>query len=323
MNKEISFLKSVSLFNSFSGKELNTVFSCLESMEIKKDEKLFSEGDEGNEFFIVNSGIIASSIKCQDGSQREIALFKPKDFFGEMSIFENAPRSATCYSKEDSLLYRFRKSDFFKLLGTHPDFAIRIMYKMLNITTQRLRNTGNFLSDMVRWGNDASRRAVTDELTGLYNRRYLDSALESYFQLSRTSNKPLTLIMVDLDFFRDINNLYGHETGDMAIVAVADTFKKYLREQDSMARYGGDEFTVILRDTGEKDALEIAEKIRNEIKKLTLLKSLRGAINTMSLSMGMASFPKNADNLADLRKRADEALYKAKENGRDRVVCAD
>jgi diguanylate cyclase (GGDEF)-like protein len=323
MNEEMTFLKSVSLFNSFSVKELNTVYECLKVLEIKKDEKLFTEGDEGDEFFIVKSGIIASSIKCQDGSQREIAVFRPKDFFGEMSIFENAPRSATCYSKEDSLLYKFQKSDFFKLLGTHPDFAIRIMYKMLNITTQRLRNTGNFLSDMVRWGNEASRRAVTDELTGLYNRRYLDSALESYFQTSRTVNKPLTLIMVDLDYFREINNLYGHETGDNAIIEVANTFRKHLREQDSMARYGGDEFTVILRDTEQKDAFDLAEKIRMDLKKFTLLKNLGGNIKTMSLSMGMASFPKNADNLPDLRRKADQALYKAKENGKDRVICAD
>jgi diguanylate cyclase (GGDEF)-like protein len=323
MKEEIEFLKNVSLFNSFSEQELNTVFECLKSFEIKKNEMLFSEGDEGNEFFIVKSGSIASSIKCPDGSQKEIAVFKPKDFFGEMSIFENAARSATCYSKEDSILYRFQKTDFFKLLKSYPDFAINIMYKMLNITTQRLRNTGNFLSDMVRWGNDASKRAITDELTGVYNRRYLDGALEAYFQISKTINKPLTLIMVDLDYFRDINNLYGHETGDKAIIEVAKTFMKHLREQDSMARYGGDEFTVIMRDTEQKDAWNLAEKIRMDMKELTLLKQLSGKINTMSLSMGMASFPKNADNLADLRKKADQALYKAKESGRDRVICAD
>jgi diguanylate cyclase (GGDEF)-like protein len=323
MNKEILFLKNVPLFSSFSEKELNDVYECLNSLEIKKNEKLFSEGDEGNEFFIVRSGSIASSIKCQDGSQKEIAVFRPQNFFGEMSIFENAQRSATCYAKEDSYLYRFQKTDFFKLLEIHPDFAIRIMYKMLNITTQRLRNTGNFLSDMVRWGNNASKRAVTDELTGLYNRRYLDSALESYFQIARTGNKSMTLIMVDLDYFRDINNLYGHETGDKAIIEVANTFKKRLREQDSMARYGGDEFTVILRDTEQKEAWDLAEKIRIDMKELTLLKQLSGSINALSLSMGMASFPKNADNLADLRKKADQALYKAKESGRDRVICAE
>lgn len=322
MNNEISFLKNVSLFNSFSPEDLDTINECLKSFEIKKNEKLFSEGDEGNEFFIVKSGSIASSIKCQDGSQREIAIFKPQDFFGEMSIFENAPRSATCYAKEDSVLFEFQKTNFFKLLEAHPDFAIRIMYKMLNVTTQRLRNTGNFLSDMVRWGNDASKRAITDELTGLYNRRYLENALETYFQISRAGNKPLTMIMVDLDYFRDINNLYGHETGDKAIIEVANTFRKHLRKQDSMARYGGDEFTLILRDTEQKDAFDLAEKIRMEMKEIALLKQLNGKINTLSLSMGVAAFPKNADSLAGLRQKADQALYKAKESGRDRVICA-
>ena len=197
------------------------------------------------------------------------------------------------FRREDSFLYRFNKTDFFKLLESHPDFAIRIMYKMLNVTTQRLRNTGNFLSDMVRWGNEASKRAVTDELTGLYNRRYLDSALESYFQISRANNKPLTLVMIDLDYFRDINTLYGHETGDKSIIEVANTFKKHMRQQDSMARYGGDEFTMILRDTEQKEALSLMEKIRLYVKGLTLLEQYNGKIKTMSLSMGMASFPEN------------------------------
>ncbi|MBN2401446.1 MAG: GGDEF domain-containing protein [Spirochaetes bacterium] len=322
MKEEISFLKKVSLFNSFSQEELGIVYPCLKSIRIKRNEMLFTEGDEGNKFFIVKSGSVASSIKCQDGSQREIAVFKPQDFFGEMSIFENAPRSATCYAKEESVLYEFQKSNFFSLLKAHPDFTIRIMYKMLKIITQRLRSTGNFLSDMVRWGNEASKRAVTDELTGLYNRRYLDSMLETYFQISRAGNKPMTLIMVDLDYFREINNLYGHETGDKAIIEVANTFRKHLREQDSMARYGGDEFTVILRDTDQKDALYLAEKIRIDMKEITLLKQLEGSVSTMSLSMGMASFPRNAQNLTELRHKADQALYKAKENGRDRIVCA-
>lgn len=323
MKYEISFLKEVSLFSSFSEKELDIIYACLKPLEVKKGDKLFSEGDEGDEFFIVQSGTIVSSIKCPDGTEREIAVFGPKNIFGEMSIFENAPRSATCYSREESFLYKFHKTDFFNLLKVHPEFSIGIMYKMLKLTTQRLRNTGNFLSDMVRWGNEASRRAVTDELTGLYNRRYLDGALDLYFQTARIENKSLTLAMIDLDYFREINNLYGHATGDRAIIEVANTFRKHLRKVDSMARYGGDEFTIILRDTDLAEAYSLAEKIRLELKEVSLLKELNGSIKTLSLSMGIASFPKNADNLSDLRHKADAALYKAKEDGRNKIICAE
>ncbi|MFH0975348.1 MAG: GGDEF domain-containing protein [Spirochaetota bacterium] len=320
---KIQFLKRVIIFNSFSEQELKKIEECLIPVTIEKNEKLFSEGDEGNEFYIVESGVISSSINCTDGSQKEIALFKSGDCFGEMSIFENAPRSASCYSKEDSSLYKFRKTDFFKLLESEPDFAIRIMYKILNITTQRLRNTGNFLSDMVRWGNDASKRAVTDELTGIYNRRYLDSALEDYFLTAKAAGKPLSLIMIDLDYFREINNQYKHETGDKAIIEIVRASQKHLRELDSMARYGGDEFTIILRDTDQGAAFAIAEKIRIEVANVDLLKNSGGSMTNLSLSMGLASFPKNADTLKELRAKADQALYKAKENGRNRVCCAD
>jgi diguanylate cyclase (GGDEF)-like protein len=320
---KIKFLKTVLIFNSFSEKELKTVEEFLIPLIIKKNEKLFSEGDEGNELYIVESGIISSSINCTDGSQKEIAVFKSGDCFGEMSIFENAPRSASCYSKENSTLYKFGKTEFFKLLETEPDFAIKIMYKMLNITTQRLRNTGNFLSDMVRWGNDASKRAVTDELTGIYNRRYLDIALEDYFLTAKAVGKPLSIIMIDLDYFREINNLYDHLTGDKAINEIVKASKKHLREFDSMARYGGDEFTIILRNTEQADAITIAEKIRMEVSEVDLLKDLGGTITKLSLSMGLATFPENADTLLELRSKADQALYKAKENGRNRVCCAE
>jgi len=323
MKEEIKFLKNVAIFNSFTTGELKIILESLKLKEIKKNEKLFNEGDEGNELFIVKTGSIISSIKTSTGAQREIANFRSGDFFGEMSIFENAARSATCFSKEDSIVYSFHKTDFFKLLESRPDFAIRIIYKMLNITTQRLRNTGKFLSEMVRWGNEASKRAVTDELTGIYNRHYLDNALKDYFRKSKTSGKPLSIIMVDLDHFREINNLYDHKTGDLSIIEVVKVFKNHLREQDSMARYGGDEFTVILRETEQNDAFELAETIRKEVCKIDILKNLGGKMSSLSLSMGLATFPDNADNLEDLRQKADRALYKAKDSGRNRVTCAE
>jgi diguanylate cyclase (GGDEF)-like protein len=197
------------------------------------------------------------------------------------------------------------------------------MYKMLGITTKRLQNTSKFLSDMVRWGNDASKRAVTDEMTGVYNRRYLDNALDDIFNKSKAENKPLSFIMIDLDYFREINTCYDHKMGDKSILEVVKAFKKHLREQDSMARYGGDEFTVILRDTNSDTAWNLAETIRKEVGMVDLLKNLGGKITTLSISMGVATFPDHAATLADLKVKADQALYKAKESGRNRVTKAE
>ncbi len=322
MTSLTEFLQKVDVFSLLTSEEIDKIVDYLKYIEIGKGEKLFKEGDKGNELYIVKSGRAVISIRLSDGKEREIAEFKSGDFFGEMSIFESAPRSATCCIKEKSCLLTMQEGGFFQLIKHFPDIAIKIMYRMLNITTQRLRNTGEFLTDMVLWGEKARKRSITDELTGVYNRRFLDNALEDCVGASRNTGKPVSLIMVDLDWFREINELYSHETGDQIILGVVEVFKKYLRESDIIARYGGDEFTVILPETGIDEARIIADKICDEVGKLNILESLEGPINNVTTSQGIAAFPETAKDLKTLREKADRALYRAKEEGRNRVVCA-
>jgi diguanylate cyclase (GGDEF)-like protein len=263
---------------------------------------------------------VATSISLPDGKSREIAIFKSGDFFGEMSIFENAPRSATCISREDSVLFRLHQRSIFEIIEHSPETAQKIMYRMLNITTQRLRNTGDFLFDMVQWGDKARKRAITDEMTGVYNRRFLDDSLHQYVEESRKSGEPLVLVMVDLDYFRQINELYGHETGDGVIRDVAEVFNRHLRDKNIIARYGGDEFTFLLPGAAKDHALSVCDAIRADVEKLDTLARFDGAIKKVTTSQGLASFPESADDIASLKKMADTALYRAKEEGRNKVV---
>jgi diguanylate cyclase (GGDEF)-like protein len=317
------FLLKINIFSSLKKAEINLIINSFHKNNIKKDKILFKQGDEGNEMYIVKSGVVAISIDLPDGNKHEITNFSSGDFFGDMSIFEDAPRSATCYTKEDSCLLSLLREDFFDLLKKQPAIAIKIMYAMLKTTTQRLRDTGEFLSDMVRWGEDARKRAITDQLTGVYNRRFLDDALIDCFTASKNKNEPLCLIMVDLDHFRELNDQYGLKTGDKALLKVVDIFKKFLRKKDILARYGGDEFTVIMKNTTIERAKEIADSIRKDISELDMLDKLEGKIKHITTSQGIASFPKDADTLKDLRDKADKALYRAKEEGRNRVICAE
>ena len=125
-----------------------------------------------------NRGRIAIEVQLSDGKKLEISEIQSGNFFGEMSIFEDAPRSATCTTKETELSSTASINPIsFKLMETHPRIAAKMMYRMLNITASRLKNTDNFLSDMVQWGETARRRAVTDDFTGLYNRRFLRRCL--------------------------------------------------------------------------------------------------------------------------------------------------
>jgi diguanylate cyclase (GGDEF)-like protein len=286
-----------------------------------QDTVIFDEGDEGTDLFIITEGSVTSSLRLPNGKQKELVTFGAGNFFGEMAIFDNSPRSATCIAKDTASCLKLGKSDFFGLIGVEPLASIEIMYKMLNITAQRLRNTSKFLLDMVRWGDDASRRAITDEITGAYNRRYLDNALDDLFVTAKNSGKTLSLIMGDVDYFRKINESYGHEVGDKAIIAVVNIFKKHLRQKDILARYGGDELTVILPETHPDEAINIAEMIRKSVSDIDLFAGLEGTLKQITTSQGIASFPVHADSLKALKEKADQALYKAKEMGRNRVYC--
>ncbi len=320
MDSQIDFLSRVEILSLLEPDDIGFVSALFTTHEIGMNEVLFREGDRGNELFIVKSGAVTSTLRLKDGSDRHIARFGPGDFFGEMSIFENAPRSATCVCAEPCTLLGLHERDFYRMIERRPDIAVKIMYRMLNITTQRLRGTGEFLSDMVQWGEAARRRSITDELTGAYNRRFLDDALAGQVDRARSEGSPLSLAMVDLDFFRDINAEHGHEGGDRCIVEVVRAFNRVLREGDLLARFGGDEFIVLMPNTPCETALEIAERGRAEVESLGLMKGCGGREGGLTISIGIASFPDDADDPAKLKEMADQALYLAKEWGRNQVA---
>jgi diguanylate cyclase (GGDEF)-like protein len=323
MKNNIEFLQNVELFSLLSEEEISRVIKSLHQFEKEADEVLFKEGDEGNELFIVMDGKVASYVVLPKGIKREIAEFKPGDFFGEMSIFENTNRSATCYTKEKSSLLSLRERDLFELILYDPEIAIKIMYKMLNITADRLLDRSEFLSDMVQWGEEARKRAITDELTGIYNRRFLDDSLVDYFEKAKNSGKPLSLIMLDIDNFKEFSSVFKQRDINEIILEIVSVFKKFLRENDIAARYGGDEFTVIMPDTDLGSAFRIAEKIRTAVSELHLPGTIKKNIPKITISQGIASYPENSDDLETLKVKADKALYKAKLEGRDKVVLSE
>jgi diguanylate cyclase (GGDEF)-like protein len=331
MSAKSEFLKRIRIFCDLTDGEIQDLLKILHSRELQKEEILFRQGDPGGELFVVESGAMGIAVTLDDGKNLEIANFGKGDFFGEMSIFEKEPRSASCYAKSRSRLLSMKEKEFFQLVESNPSGAGKVMTHMLSVIRRRLEDTGGFLSDMVQWGEEARRRAITDPLTGLYNRRYLEEALEEYFMKARDGSKPLTVVMLDLDHFREINEKYSEKVGDQVILAAAKVYRRYLRPTDVAARYGGDEFTFILPDTDVQHAYSLMEDIRRGVEKLTLLGELprkgksvaeKGPVLKVSTSQGLACFPDHASNPKALREAADGALYQAKNSGRNRVVVA-
>lgn len=164
-------------------------------------------------------------------------------------------------------------------------------------------------------------QSVRDPLTNLYNRRYIEEFLDG--QLSRATRKSssLALIMLDVDHFKQFNDRFGHDAGDMVLRSLGRLLLSHLRKEDVVCRYGGEEFTVILPDASHDSASSRAEQLRNVVKETVL--DFRGqALPPISISVGLAVFPADGTTPEALLKSADTALYKAKANGRDCVVLA-
>jgi diguanylate cyclase (GGDEF)-like protein len=161
----------------------------------------------------------------------------------------------------------------------------------------------------------AESRALTDALTGLPNTRAAYDTLKRMVATASRTMTPLSAVMLDLDHFKEINDSFGHEKGDQALAAVGDVLGSSARASDFVGRYGGEEFLVLLPDTGKEGALEVAEKLRLAVSALYV----PGTDRPLTTSCGVATFPENAKSSEGLLRLADRGLYAAKAAGRNRV----
>ena len=167
------------------------------------------------------------------------------------------------------------------------------------------------------------REAMLDGLTGVYNRRFLDASLKHQFAAAGRTSNPLSILMMDIDHFKKLNDTYGHWAGDAVLQALGRHIQPLLRETDILARYGGEEFMVLLPNTTAEQAMAIAEKIRLHVRSLAIpgLESIPPPIAT--ISVGVASFPHDGKTREGLLLAVDMALYLAKGGGRDQVRRLD
>jgi diguanylate cyclase len=185
-----------------------------------------------------------------------------------------------------------------------------------------LKQSVDKIESLERTLQDVRREATTDGLTGIANRRFFDMTLQTVSGEAMNSGDDLSLLLVDIDHFKKINDTWGHATGDEVIQLVANTLTASVRGSDCAARYGGEEFAVILPGTSISAAMAVGENIRTALeRRLFVPANAQEAVGSVTASIGVASYDPG-EALAHWVQRADAALYEAKKSGRNRVVSA-
>jgi diguanylate cyclase (GGDEF)-like protein len=190
---------------------------------------------------------------------------------------------------------------------TEPDMQLLVSFGAT--ATAALRNAQLHAS--------VQKLAITDPLTGIYNRRGFEEFGRRLFESARRFKRPLSLILLDIDHFKAINDSYGHSIGDQVLQSLAERLNHNIREVDLMSRYGGDEFMVLLPETDIFTAIKVAERLRSSVE-ASPLPTEHGHI-TIQISVGVAKLSTQTNDLNRLLELADMALYNAKQNGRNRV----
>ena len=207
---------------------------------------------------------------------------------------------------------------------------LRSLIRKLNSKNAELRRQNKELTLTQKKLYVANRRleemAIKDSLTGCYNRRYLNQYLEREIIVSRRYSRSFSILLFDIDLFKNINDTYGHLIGDEVLRSTARTVMKCLRKSDMLARYGGEEFTVYLPETAEQDAVMIAQRIRDAVEQ-NQVQTPKGPIS-VTVSMGVAACHQSTMSTVDPKEllnqlfaRADAALYRAKQQGRNRIIA--
>ncbi len=175
------------------------------------------------------------------------------------------------------------------------------------------------ITDIVRHAEELEQLATTDGMTGIYNRRHFMTLADHEWSRSRRYGRPLSFLMIDIDFFKSINDRFGHDVGDQMIVHLTKLAGSCKRASDVLARVGGEEFALLLPETDLAQAQLVAERLRREVAENPLTAS-PDEIST-TISIGVAICTESMNGISDLMKAADKALYDAKNSGRNRVVC--
>ncbi len=314
MVSKIDLLRKVRIFTHLGEDELRVVARLSRYYMYTKDEVIYREGSRREEIFIIKGGEVLISREDADGSRNDLARFIPGESFGELELLDNEPRVNRATAAEDArlLIFPMKGVEFRNVMTRYPRIFALVLHDLLALIAGRIRSTNRLISEKSPWVQGLRRQLTTDKLTGLLNRTFLDEDFPS--QLNEYGSE-VCLLVIKPDNFKQVNDNFGHETGDRVLQIIAETIKNTARESDIPARYRGDEFCVILPDTDSKTADEIAQNMLAAFESLDIGQITEDGIGTITVSIGVSRYSGDAPDCVGLIKTAFEKMLTVRESG--------
>ena len=307
-----SLLHSLELFKGVYPDDIQTLLQRCDRRDIAAGDILLSPDEKNEHVFVVLSGGLNVHVGAPETPI--IATMESGACVGEMSIIEDRDPSAYVIGAEASHLLVIHQSVLWDMVDASHEFA----KNLLVVLSERVRSHNRVIANNYGELQKFERHATTDALTSLANRHAMEETFPREIARCIEKEKPVAMMMIDVDNFKQFNDMFGHIAGDRALSAVSKILRTQFRPRDLLVRYGGDEFAVLLPDVTTEQAIVIGERVRQTVSGTTGDGSDSLIQIPLKISMGVADLQPQG-TLETLIRAADKALYRAKNAGRDTV----
>ncbi len=317
--ERIHLLQKAEFFSLLHPRTLRTLTKYTEEISFPPETYLFRTGDPSTCLYILVKGSVSILVEKEDSREQEIARYVEGDSFGELDLLTGSSRNASAKTLSETTLLRFPAAgvELSQFLAKHPNVGARVLQSFLVVIAGRIRKANNLLKENSPWIQEIRKQVYGDKLTGLYNRTFMEERLP---ELLQNADRPVSILMVKPDNFKQINDTYGHEAGDQALVRMASTLKSLAGPRWIVVRFMGNELGCILPDTDRKQAEETAKLIQKAYHRIDISDLTGGNPFKISVSIGIAVFPLHGTDASTLIAKAHELPLIGRERGGNQIL---